>query len=114
MGWVIYSERLKRSCIATEAQFLLAQYVFETLRYRRYEWKCDVLNQVSRRAAERLGFRFEGIFRRWCIKAATATRPGLPCWIQNGRRLSGGCSAGWTKRISMNTVGSAVPLQEIK
>ena len=64
MGWVIYSERLKRSCIATEAQFLLAQYVFETLRYRRYEWKCDVLNQASRRAAERLGSRFEGIFRQ--------------------------------------------------
>ena len=64
VGWVIYSERLKRSRIATEAQFLLAQYVFETLRYRRYEWKCDALNQASRRAAERLGFHFEGIFRQ--------------------------------------------------
>ncbi|OAM34431.1 hypothetical protein A7Q01_06990 [Eikenella sp. NML96-A-049] len=77
MGWVIYSERLKRSCIATEAQFLLAQYVFETLRYRRYEWKCDVLNQASRRAAERLGFRFEGIFRRWCKRPQP--RHGLGC-----------------------------------
>ena len=64
VGWVIYSERLKRSRIATEAQFLLAQYVFETLRYRRYEWKCDALNKASCRAAERLGFRFEGIFRQ--------------------------------------------------
>ncbi|MBH5330186.1 GNAT family N-acetyltransferase [Eikenella sp. S3360] len=64
VGWVIYSERLKRSRIATEAQFLLAQYVFETLRYRRYEWKCDALNQASCRAAERLGFRFEGVFRQ--------------------------------------------------
>lgn len=64
VGWVIYSERLKRSRIATEAQFLLSQYVFETLRYRRYEWKCDALNKASCHAAERLGFRFEGIFRQ--------------------------------------------------
>ncbi|WP_109078241.1 GNAT family N-acetyltransferase [Aggregatibacter kilianii] len=64
MGAVIYSARLKRSKIATEAQFLMAQYVFETLQYRRYEWKCDALNAPSRHAAERPGFRFEGIFRQ--------------------------------------------------
>ena len=63
-GRVIYSERLKRSRVATEAQFLLAQYVFETLRYRRYEWKCDALHQISCRAAERLGFRYEGTLRQ--------------------------------------------------
>jgi RimJ/RimL family protein N-acetyltransferase len=38
--------------------------VFDELGYRRYEWKCDSLNAASRRAAERLGFRFEGIFRQ--------------------------------------------------
>lgn len=64
VGGVIYSDRLKRSRLATEAQYLLAAYVFETLAYRRYEWKCDALNAPSRRAAERLGFRFEGIFRQ--------------------------------------------------
>ena len=41
--------------MATEAQYLLARYVFEDLGYRRYEWKCDALNQASRKAAERLG-----------------------------------------------------------
>lgn len=64
MGAVIYSDQLKRSRIATEAQYLLAKYVFETLKYRRYEWKCDSLNAPPRRAAERLGFTFEGIFRQ--------------------------------------------------
>ncbi len=64
MGAVIYSDQLKRTKIATEAQFLVMQYVFETLQYRRYEWKCDSLNAPSRRAAERLGFTFEGIFRQ--------------------------------------------------
>ena len=44
--------------------FLMMRRVFEELGYRRYEWKCDALNAPSRRAAERLGFRFEGVFRQ--------------------------------------------------
>lgn len=63
VGWVMYGSAMKKSRIATEAQYLLMQYVFEQMQYRRYEWKCDSLNAPSRRAAERLGFKFEGIFR---------------------------------------------------
>ena len=64
VGAVTYSPKLKRTRLATEAQYLLARYVFEELEYRRYEWKCDSLNQPSRRAAERLGFTDEGRFRQ--------------------------------------------------
>lgn len=64
VGSVTYSPQLKRTRLATEAQYLLARYVFEELEYRRYEWKCDALNQPSRRAAERLGFTYEGTFRQ--------------------------------------------------
>ena len=64
VGAVTYSPELKRTRLATEAQYLLACYVFEGLEYRRYEWKCDALNQPSRRAAERLGFTYEGRFRQ--------------------------------------------------
>lgn len=64
VGNVVYGPSLQRSPLATEAQYLLARYAFETLKYRRYEWKCDALNAPSRRAAERLGFTFEGIFRQ--------------------------------------------------
>ncbi|OOF54968.1 GNAT family N-acetyltransferase [Rodentibacter genomosp. 2] len=64
VGWVIYSPKLQQTRIATEAQFLLAEYVFETLKYRRYEWKCDSLNEPSRKAALRLGFIYEGTFRQ--------------------------------------------------
>ena len=64
VGSITYSDRLKRTRMATEAQLLLAQYVFETLKYRRYEWKCDSLNQPSRNAALRLGFTYEGMFRQ--------------------------------------------------
>jgi RimJ/RimL family protein N-acetyltransferase len=67
VGWVIYSNQLKRTRIATEAQYLLAKYVFEELEYRRYEWKCDSLNQPSRNAALRLGFTYEGTFRNAVI-----------------------------------------------
>jgi RimJ/RimL family protein N-acetyltransferase len=63
VGNILLSPRLQRTPLATEAQYLLARHAFETLGYRRYEWKCDALNAASRRAAPRFGFRFEGIFR---------------------------------------------------
>jgi RimJ/RimL family protein N-acetyltransferase len=67
VGHVVYSPALQRTPLATEAQYLLARYVFETLGYRRYEWKCDSLNAASRRAALRYGFTYEGIFRQHMI-----------------------------------------------
>ena len=67
VGHVVYSPALQRTPLATEAQYLLARYAFETLGYRRYEWKCDALNAASRRAALRLGFSFEGILRQHMI-----------------------------------------------
>jgi RimJ/RimL family protein N-acetyltransferase len=67
VGHIVYGPALQRTPLATDAQFLLARYVFETLGYRRYEWKCDALNSASRRAAERFGFTFEGIFRQHMI-----------------------------------------------
>jgi RimJ/RimL family protein N-acetyltransferase len=63
VGNILLGPSLQRTALATEAQYLLARYAFETLRYRRYEWKCNALNAASRRAALRLGFSFEGIFR---------------------------------------------------
>jgi RimJ/RimL family protein N-acetyltransferase len=64
---VVYSPDLQRTPLATEAQYLLARYVFETLGYRRYEWKCNVLHDGSCRAARRLGFTFEGVHRQLAI-----------------------------------------------
>jgi len=67
VGNIVLSPRLQRTPLATEAQYLLARHAFETLRFRRYEWKCDTLNAASRRAALRLGFTFEGIFLQHMI-----------------------------------------------
>ena len=54
---------MQRTMGATEAQYLFARHVFEDLGYRRYEWKCNDLNAPSKRAADRFGFTFEGVFR---------------------------------------------------
>jgi RimJ/RimL family protein N-acetyltransferase len=67
VGHVLYSPSLQRTPLGTEAQYLLARYVFETLGYRRYEWKCNSLNAPSRWAALRYGFVYEGTFRQHMI-----------------------------------------------
>ncbi len=67
VGHVLYSPALQRTPLGTEAQYLLARYVFETLGYRRYEWKCNALNAASKAAALRYGFTPEGTFRQHLI-----------------------------------------------
>ena len=67
VGGIMYSAALQRTRAATEAMYLLARYAFDELGYRRYEWKCNSFNEPSRRAALRLGFQFEGIFRQHMI-----------------------------------------------
>lgn len=66
VGSLMFSPLMQRTRVATEAMFLMMARAFE-LGYRRYEWKCDALNEPSRRAAERLGFAYEGTFRQHMI-----------------------------------------------
>ncbi|HEY7244247.1 MAG TPA: GNAT family protein [Xanthobacteraceae bacterium] len=68
VGNIFYTPMIARSTGATEAMYLMAKHVFEDLGYRRYEWKCNALNEASRRAALRLGFSFEGVFRKHMIQ----------------------------------------------
>ena len=67
VGHIVYSPALQRRPLGTEAQYLLAGYAFETLGYRRYEWKCNALNAASRSAALRYGFVYEGTLRQHMI-----------------------------------------------
>ncbi|MFN4089821.1 MAG: GNAT family N-acetyltransferase [Alphaproteobacteria bacterium] len=64
VGSITYPPRLQRTAMATEVMYLMMRRVFDELGYRRYEWKCDSLNEPSRRAAARLGFVYEGLFRQ--------------------------------------------------
>lgn len=97
VGHIVYAPALQRSRLGTEAQYLLARYAFETLGYRRYEWKCNALNAASRAAALRYGFTFEGISRAAMIAKGRnrdtawfsmlepewpACRAAFECWLE--------------------------------
>lgn len=66
VGWITYSPSLQRTRVATEAIYLVGDYGF-SLGYRRYEWKCNNLNEPSKRAALRFGFQYEGVFRQHMV-----------------------------------------------
>jgi RimJ/RimL family protein N-acetyltransferase len=78
VGGINYAPPLQRTPAATEAMYLMMRRVFDELGYRRYEWKCDALNAPSRAAAQRLGFRYEGMFRQATIYKA---RNRDTCWF---------------------------------
>ena len=67
IGHIWFGGVLQRTRGATEAIYLLARNAFDTLGYRRLEWKCNAANTRSRKAAIRFGFTFEGVFRQHSI-----------------------------------------------
>jgi RimJ/RimL family protein N-acetyltransferase len=64
IGNILWGPAIARTRVATEALFLAAKHVFDDLGYRRFEWKCNNLNEPSKAAAKRFGFTFEGVFRQ--------------------------------------------------
>jgi RimJ/RimL family protein N-acetyltransferase len=96
IGHIWFGTPLQRTTAATEAIYLLAANAFDTLGYRRLEWKCNALNAGSRRAAERFGFVFEGVFEQHMVvkgrnrdtawyaitdKRWPAVRAGFEVWL---------------------------------
>jgi RimJ/RimL family protein N-acetyltransferase len=67
IGSIWFGTPMQRTTAATEAIYLLASHAFDDLGYRRLEWKCNALNDSSRRAAVRFGFRFEGVFEQHMV-----------------------------------------------
>jgi RimJ/RimL family protein N-acetyltransferase len=67
VGNIVYGSAMQKTPLATEVQYLLMRYAFDTLGFRRYEWKCNALNAPSRKAADRYGFTYEGLFRQHMI-----------------------------------------------
>lgn len=67
VGGIYWGPDISRTRVTTEALYLHARYVFDELGYRRFEWKCNALNQPSKAAAARFGFSFEGVFRQHMI-----------------------------------------------
>lgn len=67
IGSIYWGPQMARTRLATEALYLHARHIFEDLGYRRFEWRCNNLNEPSKRAAERFGFLYEGTFRQHMI-----------------------------------------------
>ncbi len=67
IGHIFWSSLIARTPATTEAFYLFARHVFEDLGYRRFEWKCNDNNEPSKRAAERFGMMFEGLFRQAAV-----------------------------------------------
>jgi RimJ/RimL family protein N-acetyltransferase len=67
IGSILWGPAIARTRVTTEAFYLAASYIFDTLGYRRFEWKCDTRNVPSKNAATRLGFTFEGLFRNHMV-----------------------------------------------
>ncbi len=99
IGHIWMSPKLQRTRESTEAIYLMMRHAFDDLGVRRLEWKCDALNAPSRKAAERFGFQFEGIFQQHMIikgrnrdtawfamidKDWPKVRAGFETWLSEG------------------------------
>lgn len=119
VGHLYFAPPLQRRAAATEAMYLMMHHAFE-LGYRRYEWKCDALNEASGRAAQRLGFSFEGIFRQARVLKGrnrdtawfsvidgewTALRLAFERWL-----VPGNFDADGAQRLALSTLTAALPL----
>jgi RimJ/RimL family protein N-acetyltransferase len=67
VGHIHFSPLMQQTVLSTEAMYLMMAHVFDDLGYRRYEWKCNALNEASKAAALRLGFSYEGTFRQMSV-----------------------------------------------
>ncbi len=67
LGSIWYTPSAQKTRVNTETIYLLLKHLFDDLRYRRVEWKCNNENAESKRAAERLGFQVEGLFRQHIV-----------------------------------------------
>lgn len=119
VGGVTFSPELQRSIVATEAMYLMMKHAFDH-GYRRYEWKCDQLNIPSNKAALRLGFQFEGVFRNavvnkgrrrdtaWysvIIEDWPAVRQRLEAWLDPANFDADG-----TQRTALSAMPAPCPL----
>ena len=105
VGHIAFSPALQKTSVATEAMYLMMRRVFDELGYRRYEWKCDVLNAKSKQAADRFGFKYDGLFKQALVykgrnrdtawfsiidKDWPSIRQGYQTWLAEGNFTANG------------------------
>ena len=115
MGLVL-GRKLSRTIAATEAFALLGRYIFGTLGYRRFEWRCSPENEASMRAAERFGFTPKAILRQntsikgrdWDTAVYAIVDSEWPAKTPRGSR------DGFRRKISTRTEDRSKPLSKIR
>lgn len=105
IGNILWGPAIRRTRVATEALYLAAKHVFEDLGYRRFEWKCNDLNEPSKAAAKRFGFSFEGVFRQhMLVKGANRDTAWFAMLDRDWPRL-GAAYARWLDPANFDAAG---------
>jgi RimJ/RimL family protein N-acetyltransferase len=107
VGHICLAPRLRRTRAATEAIFLLATRVF-ALGFRRFEWKCDALNEPSRRAAERFGFSYEGVFRQAVVVKGRNRDTAWFAMVDRDWPCLGSAYAEWLEPANFDAEGAQI------
>ena len=102
VGWITYAPRLRGTREATEAVVLLARQALGA-GYRRFEWKCNAANLASRRAAQRFGFSYEGVFRQAAVNRG---RNRDTAWLAMIDAEFGALDAAWTEWLAPANFGA--------
>jgi len=108
LGNIWFSPRLQRSRAATEAMVLLMRHAMEELGYRRLLWKCNALNAPSRRAAERLGFTYEGTLRAHMVTKGRRRDTAMFSILQDEWPARGAALAAWLEDANFGPDGRAL------
>lgn len=115
VGSVAHGASMARKPAATELHYLMARHVFEDLGYRRYEWKCHDDNKPSKRAAERLGFTFEGVFRQHMISKSANRDTAWYAMIDKDWPVIGQALKNWLSPDNFDPAGNQrQTLEEIR
>jgi len=115
VGGVAHGSAMARSPLSTEVHYLMAKHVFEDLGYRRYEWKCHNANAASKVTAERLGFAFEGVFRKHTISRGANRDTAWFSIINDEWPLLNAAFEAWLEPANFNADGSQIrQLQAIR
>ncbi len=106
VGGVAHSPKMQRSPASTEVHYLMAKHVFEDLGYRRYEWKCDNGNAQSKLSAVRLGFSYEGVFRKHMISRGLNRDTAWFAMVDDDWPLINKAFEAWLDSANFNPDGS--------
>lgn len=108
IGNIWLGPRLRRSAAATEAMFLLMRHAMDDLGYRRLTWKCNALNAPSRRAADRLGFTYEGTLRNVLVVKGRRRDTAWYSILDDEWPARRDAIAGWLEPANFRADGSAI------